>query len=368
MARRSNGEGAITQRQDGRWQASLQVDGRRRTVYGRTRAEAAAKLAELQRQATKAGTLPDPGKRTVGDLLDAWLETVTPNLKPATVAQYTLECDKHIRPALGGVRLAKVSPDRLQRLYAGLRKSGRGRTAELVHALLRQAFGLAVLWRWLPENPCERVVRPTHQAERKALWSPNELRTFLDATYEHWLGPLWALLAYSGVRLGEALALTWADVDLATGRIVIAKTVQRIGGRWVVSEPKTRAGVRTVTLPPEAIEALRRQAERRLAAGGGALVFASEGQPLHRATVAHAMRRECDRLGLPPVTPHGLRHLHASLLLAEGLPIPAVSQRLGHANSAITMAVYAHAIGKDDSAATQAIARAIGDKNRWERG
>lgn len=365
MARRSNGEGAITRRKDGRWQASLQMDGKRKTVYGKTRAEAAAKLAELQRQAAKAGSLPDPGRRTVGDLLDAWLETVTPNLKPATIAQYTLECDKHIRPALGNLRLAKVSPDRLQRLYAGLRKSGRGRTAELVHALLRQAFGLAVLWRWLPENPCERVVRPTHQAERKELWSPDELRRFLDGTRDHWLGPLWALLAYSGCRLGEALALEWADIDLTTGRVVVSKTIQRIGGEWVVTEPKTKAGVRVITLPAEAIDALRRQAERRLAkgmqaSGGGALVFASNGQPLHRATVAHAMRRECDRLGLPPVTPHGLRHLHASLLLAQGLPVPAVSQRLGHANSAITMAVYAHAIGKDDSAATAAIARAIG--------
>jgi integrase len=83
------------------------------------------------------------------------------------------------------------------------------------------------------------------------------------------------------------------------------------------------------------------------------------GGPLAATTVEAAQRRECDRLGLRRVSPHGLRHLHASLLLAEGLPIPAVSARMGHANSAITMSVYAHVIDQGDTAATEAIGRAL---------
>ena len=71
------------------------------------------------------------------------------------------------------------------------------------------------------------------------------------------------------------------------------------------------------------------------------------------------MRSQCRRLVLPPLTPHGLRHLHASLLLKEGLPVPAVSRRLGHANSAITMSVYAHALERQDEEAALAIGKAM---------
>ena len=93
------------------------------------------------------------------------------------------------------------------------------------------------------------------------------------------------------------------------------------------------------------------------------MVFMGErGGMLSHSTAQKAIRRECLRLGLHPVTPHGLRHLHASLLLAQGLPIPAVSQRLGHANSAITMSTYAHYLGRDDTQATEAIGRALGQR------
>ncbi len=359
MDRRSVGEGTIFQRQDGRWQASLQVDGRRKTVYGKTRTEAAGKLAELQRQASTTGTIPSPGRRTLNVLLDAWLEIKAPHLKPKTAHDYRHTCDRYIRPALGKTLLTRLEPARIERLLA--RHHAHPRTAQKVYLRLSQALALAVRWGWLASNPCDRVDAPRYRAKRKTLWTPEQLRRFLDATRDHWLGALWTFLAYSGCRLGEALALTWQDVDLGAGRVVVCKAVQRIEGHWVVSEPKTQAGIRAITLPAEATEALRRQAERRLASGGGPLVFAAQrdGELLAHTTVQAAMRRACKRLGLPKVTPHGLRHLHASLLLAQGLPIPAVSQRLGHANSAVTMAIYAHALNKDDSAATAAIGRAL---------
>ena len=357
---RSNGEGTIIRRKDGRWQASLQIDGKRRTVYGRTRGEAAKKLAELQNQASAGGSLPSPGKRTLDCLLDLWLEIRAPHIKPKTLCDYRQTVDCYIRPTPGKTLLSRLEPARIERLLVSCHD--RPRTAQKVHLRLSQALALGVRWGWLSHNPCDRVDRPRYRARRKELWTPAQLRLFLDGTRDHWLGPLWTLLAYSGIRLGEALALEWSDVDLAQGRIVVTKTVQRIKGDWVTTEPKTRAGMRVVTLPSEAVTALRRQAERRVASGAGALVFMGErGLPLGHGTVDHAMQRACKQLGLPPMTPHGLRHLHASLLLAQGLPIPSVSQRLGHANSTVTMAVYAHALNQDDSQATAAIARAIGE-------
>ena len=99
--RRAPGEGCVHQRQDGRWQGSLQVDGIRRTVYGKTRQQVLSKLADLRKQAAANGALPDSGRRTLGELLDAWLEAVRPNLKPSTAREhYELLANTYLRPAL----------------------------------------------------------------------------------------------------------------------------------------------------------------------------------------------------------------------------------------------------------------------------
>jgi integrase len=356
------GQGTVVQRRDGRWQASLQVNGVRRTVYGRTEREAHTKLRELRRQADTDGALPMPGKRTVADLIDAWL-TGAPNLKPTTVARHRYFFDTYARDVLGRMRLERVTPDQLQRLYAGLTPS----VASNVHRLLHRAFAVAVLWRWVSANPCDRVLPPVYTPARRELWSRDELQTFLDGTAEHWLQPLWRLLLGTGLRLGEALALTWNDVGLGVA-VTVSGTLQRLDGAPVVTTPKTPSSARTVIVPSEVTAALQRQkaqqdAWREAAAGDwheSDFVFTgTQGNPLWASTVEHALKRECARLGLPAVTPHGLRHLHASLLLNEGLPVTAVSARLGHANPAITLKVYAHALAGQDAQAAQAIGRAL---------
>ena len=371
--RRSPGEGSISQRSDGRWQASLQVDGIRKTVYGKTRREVHAKLVELKRQAAVSGSLPDAGSRTTGDLLDSWLDTTAPNLKQTTLAHYRLLCDTYLRPCLGSVRLDRLTPVRIQQLYSGLQKKGHNRTARLVHCVLHQACELGVLWRRLPSNPTEHTVRPKYKAERKEVWMPDELATFLEGAQGHWLRPLWVLGIASGCRLGELLGLTWLDVGDDGEAIQVVRTLHRVEGEYRVGTTKTSASDRRVSLPSEGVAALlaQKQQQAKWWAEVGddwehwGLVFTGKtGRPLHRSVVAHALKRECRRLGIREVTPHGLRHLHASLLLAEGLPVPAVSARLGHANPSITMAVYAHAIGTEDKVAAEAIGRAMGARQK----
>lgn len=368
MGKRVNGEGTIVKRSDGRYQASLQVNGHRRTVYGRTKAEVAQKLAELKRQASQAGDLPDPGKRTVTDLIAAWLDAVAHDLKPRSMQDYQQTARLYILPELGGVRLSKLTPARVQSLLAKLQRQEKHRAALKAYACLHRACRLAVLWGWLVENPCDRVLRPQYRAPRKEVWTVGELRTFLDGTRDHWLWPLFVLAAATGARLGELLALTWDDADLQSGTLAIRRSLQRVGGEWVIGEPKTRAGMRTIALPLEAIQALRKQkrmqAEMRLKAGGErqdwGLIFTGErGQPLCQSTVQHAVRRACQRLGLPPIGMHGLRHLHASLLLANGLAVPQVAKRLGHATPQVTMSIYAHALDIIDQQAADAVQKAL---------
>ena len=364
---RTHGEGSIFQRKDGRWQASLMVDGQRRTVYGKTRREVAQKLADLRRQA--AGGMPDPGKRTLSDLLSAWLETVTPTLRPKTLYDYRRTCELHILPTLGAVKLSRLEPIQTERLLAHIQAQGHKRTAALVYAVLHRACVFAVRWRWLGENPLDRVQRPAHRAARKAMWTHEQLQAFIEGSREHWLFPLWYTLIASGCRIGELLALTWGDVNLDAGTLRIDKTLQRVRREVLIGAPKTEAGERTIALPAEAVRVLKaqrgRQALARIQAGADwqnarDLVFTgASGKPLQTATVDRALKGTCDRLGLPHLSAHGLRHMHASLLLAEGLPVPAVSARLGHANPSITMTIYAHEVrGRDQSA--EVIGRALG--------
>lgn len=368
MSRRNPGEGTISQRPDGRWQASLQAYGVRKVVYGLTEKEARNKLRELQRQVAVNNALPNPGRRTVGDLLDEWLKTIAPSLKPYTLQTYRYTQSRYISPYIGHIRLSQLEPLHLQRLYGQLVDQGLHRGAAQVHTVLHRALKIAVLWNWLTDNPADKVLKPSYRPERKDVWSQEELSLFLEATQGHWLHPLWVTLISTGMRLGEALALRWEDIGLVGRTLSIRRSIQRIGKEWVETTPKTRAGERAITVPPEAIEALKRQriiqAERRLRAGpsreGSGLVFTGpspvkDGQPLFPSVAEHSIKKTCQRLRIKPVSPHGLRHLHASLLLSKGLPVTNVAQRLGHANPAITMQVYAHAMKRQDEEAARAI-------------
>jgi integrase len=348
--------------------ASIQLDGRRRTVYGLTRQEASAKLEAVKRQASDAGAVAMPGKRTLNDLLDAWLAVKAPTLKPRTYADYAEIASAYIRPALGAVALARLEPARIARLYARWQREGKHKTALKAHRVLSAALALAVRWQWLTVNPCERVDAPKYAPEPKAVWSRPELAAFLAGIEGNWLAPLWLTALGSGLRLGELLALTWDDVDLASGALSVTKSAQVIAGERVTSTPKTRAGTRRVSLPGDVVATLKAhraaQAAQRLHMGagwqGGALVFTSpKGAPLSASTVEWALPRLCERLGIPRVTPHGLRHAHASLLLAGGLAITDVSKRLGHGSAAITLRVYAHALEGSDGGAADVIGAAM---------
>jgi len=363
--KRGNGEGTICRRKDGLYTAALMVDGRRKWVYGKTEREVRLKLLALQNLAARSGNLPQPGKRTVSDLLDAWLEAVAPTLKPSTLESYRKVANAYILPLIGKVRLNRLTPDVVQRLITPLQQQGKARTATKVYTTLHRACRVAVLWGWLANNPCERILRPQYRVERREMWAKDDLQRFLEGAQGHPLYPLYLLLVATGMRLGEALALRWSDVDWAAGTVQVERSVQRIRGEWVFGSPKSKSSIRSVTLPSEVLATLKQHRLHQLKELGAGwspegLVFCNRaGEVLCQSVVQHNLQRLCERLGLPPLTPHGLRHLHASLLLSEGLPIPLVSRRLGHANAAVTMGIYAHCVSKRDDQAVQAISKAL---------
>ena len=320
---------------------------------------------------------------TVGDYLDSWLTVHRVEVKPQTFASYSDLVARYVRPRLGSTRLQAVQPAMLTRLYADLLASGgakgqglSSRTVDYLHAVLRKAFHDAVsVDRLLSSSPVDRAKRPRREvAAVRQVWSPVELRTFLDSTREHRLFPFFYLAAYTGARRGELLHLRWSDVNLDAATLGIRGTAAVIAGQRV--EGSTKGGhAREVTLDASAVAVLRAhgasQDRERLAAGpdwsAGDYVFTrGAGLPIYPDTPSQLLPKLIERhnraggVQLPRIRLHDLRHVHATVLLLGGVPAHVVAARLGHADPSITLRVYAHVVKDAEYHAAELFARAAG--------
>ena len=165
-SRSRRGDGSVYQRKDGKWvgeaTVGLRADGGRdrRYVYADTREEAQAALRKLLHERDK-GILADPGRQTVGQFLTSWLkDVVKPSLRPQTYRSYAGVVNKHINPALGKIRLVKLSPQHLQRFYREKQDEGLTRTVRLCHSVLHRSLGQATKWGLIPRNPASLVDPP----------------------------------------------------------------------------------------------------------------------------------------------------------------------------------------------------------------
>ncbi len=342
------GDGCVYRRRDGRWCGQLSVGGRRRYVYARTKREAEARLRELRRLA-RQGKLPEGPDRTVSHVLREFLRSGEGRWRPRTMHDYRQLCAA-IEERIGRTRLLRLEPSRLQALWGELRDELGKKRAWDCYRVLRRALNLAVRWGWLADSPLARTEPPSYQPGERRLWTLEETKAFLRETRASPFWPWWALALACGLRPGELTALRWRDVDWARGVLRIERSAQKVAGRWVEGEPKTKSSRRSVPLSALAREALARQRELVLERGmppvGDALVFPNSGGGyLLPSTVGHALHREAKRLGLAAVRPHDLRHLSASIALEAGAPLALTSRFLGHATPATTTGTYAHALG-----------------------
>jgi integrase len=351
--------------------------------------EADAKAARDQARVTaRTGQYVNRNPVTVASYLDQWIEAHAVEVKPKTLQDYRHLIDRHVKPYIGVLRLQAVRPAQITKLYRDLLtaggRSGAGlspRTVEYVHAVLRKAFRDAVLVdQLLPSSPIERAKRPRKPVrERGQIWTPGQVRAFLDTAKVHRLFAFYHLALHSGARRGELLNLRWHDVDLARAEVHITGSTAVIGGTRI--EGTTKSGrSRTVSLDAGTVQVLKehraRQAEERLTAGPGWLasdeyVFTTGwGAPVHPDTVsslvadlikAHNATMPGGGTGelLPAARLHDLRHIHATTLLLAGVPVHVVAARLGHADPSVTLRVYAHVIQDQVADAADIFARSI---------
>ncbi|CAN5787434.1 site-specific integrase [soil metagenome] len=332
---------------------------KRRTVTGRTQAEAIERLDAL-RTALAAG--PGlPAEVTVGRFLEHWIHEVLPLTDVATTTAdgYASIVRLYIVPTVGRRRLDQLSPADVRSMLTRLRDQGLSpNTQRLARAVLRRALRTAESDGLVTRNVAALVdgVRLTKGTGRTL--TPEQARTLLMAADTYPYAALVTVLLSLGVRKGEALGLSWSDVNLdgspATVTIRRGLKIDARGGLYV-DEPKTPGSRRTIHLPPPLVEVLRRhratQAAHRLTFGPGwgghwaplDLVFTTSiGTSLNPSKVNREVQAITEAAGLGRWTPHEMRHSAASILIGAGVPLKVISEMLGHSSIRVTADVYGH--------------------------
>ncbi len=355
--KRGNGEGSITKRDDGRWMARYTVHTakgpKRRTVYAKTRTEAADKLAKALSDRTE-GIVYDDENLTVGKYLDRWLKSVVRgSVRQSTYDRDAYLVEKHIEPALGRIKLKNLSSAHVQGFYSDRLDSGlSAATVHKAHTILHKALARAVAWQIVPRNATDAVEPPQPTPKEMRPLSPAEARKFLDAAHGDRLEALYVLAVTTGMRQGELLALKWQDIDLENATANVKRTLTRVGGRYTLGEPKTKKSRRSIRLTPRATDVLEQHLERQLwdirmlgnnYADQGLVFSTNTGVFINPSNVRQrSFAPLLRKANLPHMRFHDLRHTCATLLLGKGTHPKFVQELLGHATVAITLDTYSH--------------------------
>jgi len=355
--RRGNNEGGIYQREsDGLWCASVSVEsGKRKVLYGKTREDVASKLVTALNDVKNGLTLPSY-RMTLGAFLEQWLaDVVWQRNRPSTAQGYEFYVRKYIIPALGRHQIRKLTPQQVQRFLNETHAKGLApRTGQYIRAILRRALNQALRWELVARNVATLADPPPGRSPEMRPLTTADARQFLAAARGHRHEHLFAVLLGTGLRIGEALALRWSDVDLDDGVVTVRHALERIHGRpWRLAVPKSESGKRLVPLIGPAAEALRAQRtlalEMRLAVGAAwqdlDFVFPTAiGTPGDQSNVYHQFKKLLRQAGLPDCyRVHDLRHSTATYLLAAGVPDRLVMGIMGHSQLSMTMR-YQHVL------------------------
>lgn len=351
------------------------AEGRRQITKGghRTKADAEAALSEALTEYGQGGPAAkaEPSKMALTTYLRTeWLPTLH-GLKATTRNGYRDLVEAYLVPgALGDLRLCDITPGQVASFYNDLRTNGRRRpkkdgsrtlsesTVHHVHVCLSAAMGHAVesgLLRVSPVTQLPKRGRPKATSSAKpemTVWTAEEARTFLESAADDRLVGMYDLALNTGLRRGELVGLRWADVDLERSVLSVRRATATVGYATVDDTPKSHKA-RTIDLDEGTVTALKahrkRQLEERLAWAEAwhdtGLVFTREdGSALHPQTALWHLRKLSKAAGVPEIRLHDLRHTHATLGLAAGVPAKVMQERLGHSSVQITIDLYSHVV------------------------
>lgn len=292
---------------------------------------------------------------TFKEIAFLWLESYKTTVKASTFGLTENKLKQLIKDHFEGMKIKKISVPYCQKVVIALSEKYILYTHYL--SVIERIFKYAVLIDIVPANPFDKVIRPKSKpvSKRDNYLSKEELNDFLGLARNASLAYFWPLvhlLSYTGLREGEALALKWSDIDLENKRISIAKTVARIHGKQIIQSPKTKTSVRTVLIDNMTLSILKKWKKDQIKIyfkngkhfeGDDNFVFTNESADwVQTQNFTRYFKRFIQDHGLKAITPHGLRHTHASLLFAAKVDPKSISDRLGHSSVKITLDLYTH--------------------------
>ncbi|SHI24748.1 Site-specific recombinase XerD [Sporobacter termitidis DSM 10068] len=347
---------------------------RRPTITGKTQEEVAEKLRAVT-AAIDAGTYTEPSKMPLKKWADIWLEDYTSDLKYLTKKTYKSQIENHIKPGMGAVKLGELTKHLVQSFINDLtrKKDLAPKTVKNIHGVLSAVLDTAVELDYIRVNPCAGAKLPrAPKTEVKPLTDEqiNDLMKLIDA--DEYCGPMLKLILFTGLRVSEAIGLTWNCINYKTGTIRIEKQLQerpKKDGGYIFDTTKSDKP-RMLTPAPAVMELLKQQGIKQLEAKNKALdqwqgwkdekerktslVFTNEyGQHLRPNIAWRHLKKLAAQVGAPEACVHDLRHTYAVLSLQNGDDVKTLQENLGHATAAFTLDRYGHVSEKmkEDSAA-----------------
>lgn len=294
---------------------------------------------------------------TVLALADLFLQEHKTEIKPSTYEEYRKAISKRIRPIFPNKDINDVSALDIKRWHNALIEKGYAKsTVNATHSILSTIFKFGVKYYGLPQNPC--LLEGTAKVPDKGVktiryWTFEEYQEFRNAIIEEKHRVMFDMLYYSGMRVGELLALNWDDIVWEENKIKITKDLSFVDNKQIIQPPKTKASVRDIIMPQFCMDELKDWKDKLYKPQGRIFFFAKSHN-----TVWACMQRIAGRTELKRIRVHDLRHSHASLLISMGCPITLVSQRLGHENTYTTLNIYSHMMPNDEKEAVEKLENA----------
>ncbi len=272
-------------------------------------------------------------------LLKIYLDDRQQHIKETSFYGIKTSMEKHVLPTIGQLPISAITPNVIRKWQNVLNGKGlRPSSILTINRRLAAILSFGVKFYGLPRNPMSVTGTNGRYEKHLDYWNKDEFDSFLSCVKSPIARALFLTLFYSGMRIGEALALTPDDVDFTTGKMSITKTLNRRGH---ATTPKTASSNRVITLPTNVIQAARETYSRLSYA-------ATRLFPLSYRQVYYHFNAAVKASGVRPLKIHALRHAHASILINNGVPVTAVSKRLGHSSPQVTLSVYAHASSDSD--------------------
>lgn len=347
----------ISKRKDGYYIVRKSYKGQKAQRVVATVAEAKQVLVDLEYE-LKHGIYFRPEKVTMNKWFDDWIEVYKkPKCKPGTIKDYTTYYNNHLRDTIGNCQLSEIKTLDLQRLLNDMQAEGYSqKSLDKVYMVVNQLYKQAVKTDLLQKNPCINVTIPKGKpTKRHVALTTQQQGLFINAleTDNHFT-PFVLFMLYTGLRVGEAAALCWKDIDFDKKEIHVRRTVHSARGKDIFDTPKSSTSNRVVPLIPKAIEllkSLKKQRDQNKVVSFDGLVFHyASGRAYEKNGVNYYLERISKKIikqgnkDYPIITSHVMRHTFATRAIENGMMPQTLKEILGHSKLSTTMDIYAHVL------------------------